>query len=84
MLASMAATALSRKLKPIEVAVALAQLKHEGEIVSAFAVRVPSGPVLNRVYHSINEIEPTVYDSFNRQIPRDELEVLPAFERVLK
>jgi dephospho-CoA kinase len=70
---------LRDQVNPIEIARVLGQLNLENRVVRVFAVRVPSGVILNRVYNRLDEIEEVVYDSLNRQVPRDELEIIPAF-----
>lgn len=82
LLPSIIAFELRDRVEPTDVAEALAALRREGTIRPAFAVRVPSGPVLGQAYHSLDDIGTEVRDQFNRVIPRDDLEVLPAFERV--
>jgi len=84
LLASIIARELRDTVDPISVAEVLAKLSASGMIVPVFAVRVPSGVVLRRVYRSLNEIEPQVRDQLNRPISRDDLEVLPAFAKAGK
>lgn len=82
LLPSFIARELRGRVDVLDVADILVRLNESGMIRRGFAVRVPSGPVLRRVYHSLDEIEPVVRDQLNRPVPRDELEVLPAFEKV--
>lgn len=67
-----------------DIADILASLSSQGLIRRGFAVRVPSGSVLKRFYRSLKDIESEVRDQFNRVVPSDDLEILPAFEKAAK
>ena len=82
LLPSKIASDLQGRVDPTDIVELLISLSDQGQIRQVFAVRVPSGSVLRRVYRTLDEIEPEVQDQFNRLVPSDDLEVLPAFEKV--
>jgi hypothetical protein len=81
LLASVIANDLRGKVDPLDVAEVLVALTTAGQLRRVYAVRVPSGSVLRRVYKSVKEIELEVRDPFNRPVSRDDLEVFPAFAK---
>ncbi len=81
---SLAAHDLSGQVDAVEIAKAMAQMSQKGILRRVFAVRTPSGTILRKTYPSASKIDPVVFDQFNREIREDDLEVVPAFERVKK
>lgn len=80
-LPSFAVNDLGGDVSSVEIAQAFAAMSSKGLLHRVFAVRTPSGTVLLKTFVSASKIDPVVYDQFNRPIPEEELEVLPAFIR---
>lgn len=81
LLASEIVRALADRADPVEIADVLVSLALNGALSRVFAVRVPAGPVLKKVYSSLDQIEVEVRDPLGRAVSRDDLEILPAFIR---
>lgn len=82
LLASWAVAALKDEVDPVGVARVFGSLVGKGVIRSGFAVRLPTGSLQPHFYEKIEEIPIECRDALNRPVDRDDVEVLPAFERV--